>query len=38
VRQILPVAEPKPRTIDTTTTAEFNEIVRKLRHDIDEEN
>lgn len=37
VRQILPVAEPKPRTVDVTTTPEFNEIVRKLRHDIDEE-
>jgi len=38
VRQILPVVEPKPRTVETTTTPEFNEIVRKLRHDIDEEN
>jgi NitT/TauT family transport system ATP-binding protein len=38
VSQILPVVEPKPRTVDTTTTTEFNEIVRKLRNDIDEEN
>lgn len=38
VRQVLPVVEPKPRTVETTTTPEFNEIVRKLRHDIDEEN
>lgn len=38
VRQVLPVVEPKPRTVDSTTTPEFNEIVRKLRHDIDEEN
>ena len=38
VRQVLPVAEPKPRTVDVTTTPDFNEIVRKLRHDIDEEN
>lgn len=38
VRQVLPVVEPKPRTVNTTTTPEFNEIVRKLRHDIDEEN
>jgi NitT/TauT family transport system ATP-binding protein len=37
VRQILPVDFPKPRTVDITTTPEFNEIVRKLRHDIDEE-
>jgi len=38
VRQILPVAAAKPREVDITTTPEFNEIVRKLRHDIDEEN
>jgi NitT/TauT family transport system ATP-binding protein len=37
VRQILPVPEAKPRTIDVTTTPEFNETVRKLRHDIDQE-
>jgi NitT/TauT family transport system ATP-binding protein len=37
VRQILSVEFPKPRTVDITTTPEFNEIVRKLRHDIDEE-
>jgi NitT/TauT family transport system ATP-binding protein len=37
VRQILPVDIPKPRSVDITTTPEFNEIVRKLRHDIDEE-
>jgi NitT/TauT family transport system ATP-binding protein len=37
VRQILPVDFPKPRSVDITTTPEFNEIVRKLRHDIDEE-
>lgn len=38
VRQILPVAFDKPRSVEVTTTPEFNEIVRKLRHDIDEEN
>lgn len=38
VRQILPVTSAKPREVDITTTPEFNEIVRKLRHDIDEEN
>jgi len=37
VRQVLPVDFPKPRSVDITTTPEFNEIVRKLRHDIDEE-
>lgn len=38
VRQILPVVEPKPRTVNSMTTPEFNDIVRNLRHDIDEEN
>jgi NitT/TauT family transport system ATP-binding protein len=38
VRQILPYDAAKPREVDITTTPEFNEIVRKLRHDIDEEN
>ncbi len=38
IRQTLQITTPKPREIDTTTTLEFNEIVRKLRHDIDEEN
>jgi NitT/TauT family transport system ATP-binding protein len=38
VRQILPYTEAKPRDVDITTTPEFNEIVRTLRHDIDEEN
>ena len=37
IRQILPAEFEKPRTVDLQTTAEFNEIVRKLRHDIDEE-
>src|SRR5690606_13190477 len=37
IRQILPADFAKPRTVDLTTTPEFNEIVRRLRHDIDEE-
>jgi len=37
IRQTLPVEFAKPRTVDLTTTPEFNEIVRRLRHDIDEE-
>ncbi len=37
IRQILPADFAKPRTVDLQTTPEFNDIVRKLRHDIDEE-
>ncbi|WP_173922306.1 ABC transporter ATP-binding protein [Agromyces sp. Marseille-P2726] len=37
IRQILPAEFEKPRSVDLQTTVEFNEIVRKLRHDIDEE-
>ena len=37
IRQVLPADFAKPRTVDLQTTPEFNEIVRKLRHDIDEE-
>jgi NitT/TauT family transport system ATP-binding protein len=37
IRQILPADFEKPRSVDLQTTTEFNEIVRKLRHDIDEE-
>lgn len=37
IRQILPADFPKPRTVDVQTTPEFNEIVRMLRHDLDEE-
>ncbi|WP_188754469.1 ABC transporter ATP-binding protein [Microbacterium album] len=37
IRQILPAEFPKPRKVDLQTTPEFNEIVRRLRHDIDEE-
>jgi NitT/TauT family transport system ATP-binding protein len=37
IKQILPAEFPKPRAVDVQTTPEFNDIVRKLRHDIDEE-
>ena len=37
IKQILPVATPKPRGIDVQTTPEFNEIVQRLRQDIDED-
>jgi len=38
VRQVLPAEFPKPRGIELQTEPAFNEIVRRLRHDIDEEN
>ena len=37
IRQILPADFAKPRSVDVQTTPEFNEIVRVLRHDLDEE-
>ncbi|WP_119697786.1 ABC transporter ATP-binding protein [Microbacterium halotolerans] len=37
VRQILPAEFAKPRSVDLQTETAFNEIVRRLRHDIDEE-
>lgn len=37
IRQILPADFPKPRAVDLQTTPEFNDIVRALRHDLDEE-
>jgi len=37
INQVLDVTEAKPRSVDIQTTPEFNEIVRKLRHDIDQE-
>lgn len=38
IRQILPIPFAKGRDIDIQTSTEFNEIVRTLRHDLDEEN
>nr|WP_274636981.1 ABC transporter ATP-binding protein [Microbacterium bovistercoris] len=37
IRQILPVDFAKPRSVELQTTPEFNDIVRALRHDLDEE-
>ncbi|MCX6503160.1 MAG: ABC transporter ATP-binding protein [Microbacterium sp.] len=37
IRQILSVPDAKPRDIELQTTPGFNEIVRNLRHDLDEE-
>jgi NitT/TauT family transport system ATP-binding protein len=37
IRQVLPVESAKPRSIELQTTPEFNDIVRALRHDLDEE-
>lgn len=37
IRQILPVPDAKPRDIELQTTVGFNDIVRTLRHDLDEE-
>lgn len=37
IRQILPVDFAKPRGVDLQTTPEFNDIVRALRSDLDEE-
>jgi len=37
IRQILPVDFPKPRDVILQTTPEFNDIVRTLRQDLDEE-
>jgi NitT/TauT family transport system ATP-binding protein len=37
IRQVLPVESVKPRSIELQTTPEFNDIVRALRHDLDEE-
>ncbi|MFW3168688.1 ABC transporter ATP-binding protein [Geodermatophilus sp. CPCC 206100] len=37
IRSITPVALPRPRSLDTETSPEFQEIVRVLRHELDEE-
>ena len=36
IRSITDVAFPRPRTLDVATQAEFQEIVRTLRHQLDE--
>ncbi|HEX6195480.1 MAG TPA: ABC transporter ATP-binding protein [Jiangellaceae bacterium] len=37
INKILPVGFDKPRDVDLQTTPEFNEIVRSLRHELDQE-
>jgi NitT/TauT family transport system ATP-binding protein len=37
IRSVTPVPLARPRSLDTETTAEFQEVVRKLRHELDEE-
>ena len=37
VNKILSVSVEKPRDVDLQTTPEFNEIVRSLRHELDQE-
>lgn len=37
IKQILPADFAKPRDLELQTTPEFNEIVRTIRHDLDEE-
>ncbi|MGH8868223.1 MAG: ABC transporter ATP-binding protein [Actinomycetes bacterium] len=37
IRSVTPVELARPRSLDTGTTAEFQEIVRTLRHELDEE-
>jgi NitT/TauT family transport system ATP-binding protein len=37
IRSITPVPLARPRSLDTETTNEFQEIIRRLRHELDEE-
>lgn len=37
IRSVTPVALDRPRSLDTESTGEFQEIVRRLRHELDEE-
>jgi NitT/TauT family transport system ATP-binding protein len=37
IRSVTHVPLARPRSLDTETTAEFQEVVRKLRHELDEE-
>ena len=37
IRSITPVPLARPRSLETETRAEFQEIVRELRHELDEE-
>jgi ABC-type nitrate/sulfonate/bicarbonate transport system, ATPase component len=37
IRSVTPVALPRPRSLETESTAEFQDIVRKMRRELDEE-
>lgn len=37
IRSVTPVELPRPRSLDTESTREFQDIVRRLRHELDEE-
>jgi NitT/TauT family transport system ATP-binding protein len=38
IRSVTPVGVPRPRSLDTESDAEFQSVVRELRHQLDEEN
>jgi NitT/TauT family transport system ATP-binding protein len=38
IRSVTPVGVPRPRSLDTESDADFQNIVRELRHQLDEEN
>jgi NitT/TauT family transport system ATP-binding protein len=38
IRSITPVGVPRPRSLDTESDPEFQNVVRELRHQLDEEN
>ena len=37
IRSVTPMPMPRPRSLDVESDPEFNEIVRELRHELDEE-
>jgi NitT/TauT family transport system ATP-binding protein len=37
IRSVTPVPLPRPRSLETETSTEFQTIVRRLRHELDEE-
>jgi NitT/TauT family transport system ATP-binding protein len=37
IRSVTPVALPRPRSLETESTVEFQDIVRKMRRELDEE-
>jgi len=38
IRSVTPVGVPRPRSLDTESDADFQSVVRELRHQLDEEN